>query len=228
MLACTGAGLLGTVGGALCAAVSAQLICKARSPAPSAAPERQERTNFVMSMTRRVLRTCHQVDAQGGCALSGTHHRVRYLESREPALDYDDVAADYDRRYQLHAYPGIRQALLEVVGRGRREGNRVRVLELGCGTAKWLAELASSECDVAGIDPSAEMLRRASARVTGDLRLGDAESLPWSMDEFDVVACVNSLHHFASPADGAEGSSSRPSEGRLVRIDRARSPRRPR
>src|SRR4030095_11900013 len=74
-----------------------------------------------------------------------------------------------------------------------------RVLELGCGTGEWLSELASIGCDVAGIDPSEKMLERARTKVGGDLRRGSAEAFPWSNPSFDLVICVNSLHHFASP-----------------------------
>ncbi|HEX7181317.1 MAG TPA: methyltransferase domain-containing protein, partial [Thermoanaerobaculia bacterium] len=52
---------------------------------------------------------------------------------------------------------------------------------------------------VAGIDPSPEMLKRAS--VNGDVRLGYAEQLPWHDETFDLVICVNALHHFRSPRE---------------------------
>ena len=112
-------------------------------------------------------------------------------------MNYDDVATDYDRRYALHSYPGVREALFSVIGHAGGDG--VRVLELGCGTGRWLAELERSGCEVAGVDPSAEMLRQAAKRVTGELRLGRAEELPWPAELFDVVVCINALHHFGSP-----------------------------
>ena len=76
---------------------------------------------------------------------------------------------------------------------------RLRVLEVGCGTGKWLAELASAGCGVAGVDPSAEMLRRAAAEVKGSLCRGSAESLPCRSASFDAVFYVNAFHHFATP-----------------------------
>jgi ubiquinone/menaquinone biosynthesis C-methylase UbiE len=122
--------------------------------------------------------------------------------SREPlgptrgitVVDYDNVAPDYDRRYRLHDYPGIRAIILEAVS---GVGMHARALEVGCGTGKWLAELEAVGCTVAGIDPSEEMLRRACVRVRGDIRRGSAEVLPWEDSFFDVVFCINSLHHFS-------------------------------
>ena len=111
-------------------------------------------------------------------------------------VDYDQIARRYDRRYELHTYPGIRATL-------RKFGTslpRTRVLELGCGTGEWLAELASAGCEVSGIDSSEDMLKIARTKVSADLRQGFAETLPWPDASFDVVICVNSLHHFSGPA----------------------------
>lgn len=115
-------------------------------------------------------------------------------------MNYDDVAADYDRRYELREYRGVRETLFGVIGRVNGLGNgAAHVLEVGCGTGRWLAELERSGCRVAGIDPSAGMLQRASERVRGDLQRGTAEKLPWPEGVFDAVICVNALHHFTSP-----------------------------
>lgn len=112
-------------------------------------------------------------------------------------VDYDPMAAAYGRRYQLHAYPGVRSTIVGAFERS--EGGHV--LEVGCGTGRWLAELASAGAEVvAGIDPSAEMLQRAATVVSGDLRLGVAEELPWSEASFDLVLFINALHHFTAPS----------------------------
>ena len=109
--------------------------------------------------------------------------------------NYDAVAPAYDRRYELYEYSGIRSAIASVI----QPAAGVRVLEVGCGTGKWIAELAASGCDVAGLDPSEEMLARAREVVAGDLRVGTAERLPWDASTFDAVVWVNALHHFSEP-----------------------------
>lgn len=68
------------------------------------------------------------------------------------------------------------------------------MLEVGCRTGKWLAELVAAGADVAGLDASAEMLARARKVVEGDLQLGVAECLPWTESTFDAVLYVNALH----------------------------------
>jgi SAM-dependent methyltransferase len=53
-------------------------------------------------------------------------------------LNYDSIAASYDRRYLVNDYSGVGDALLAFVGRDLRG----RVLEVGCGTGHWLRLLA--------------------------------------------------------------------------------------
>lgn len=48
-----------------------------------------------------------------------------------------------------------------------------RVLEVGCGTGKWLAELVRAGSEVSGIDPSTEMLTRAFSQAESSP--GDSE-----------------------------------------------------
>jgi ubiquinone/menaquinone biosynthesis C-methylase UbiE len=108
-------------------------------------------------------------------------------------LNYDAVASEFDRRYELHAYPGVERCLLDFVSGPQR----LRVLEVGCGTGRWLALLESAGHDVAGIEPAEQMLARAQARVKADLRHGAAEVLPWPQACFDRVMYINVLHHIS-------------------------------
>jgi len=109
------------------------------------------------------------------------------------SVDYDDIAATYDRRYQQNEYAGIEQAVLQIAG---NEPDR-RVLEVGCGTGHWLALLRQRGFRVAGLDASSHMLARAQTHVPGTmLARGRAEYLPWVSGSFDRVFCINALHHF--------------------------------
>jgi SAM-dependent methyltransferase len=112
--------------------------------------------------------------------------------------DYDRIAAGYDRRYRLHAYAGVKEALDNFL----ESGTVSAALEVGCGTAHWLAELRSApfadRLFLAGVEPAAGMLARARATVPGaPLVRGKAEALPWRDATFDRVFCVNALHHFS-------------------------------
>ena len=80
---------------------------------------------------------------------------------------------------------------------------RGAVLDVGCGPGLLLATLAAKYPDLilAGLDIAPEMIRVATQRLCGraDIRLGDAESLPWAGPSFDYIFCVDSFHHYPNP-----------------------------
>ena len=114
----------------------------------------------------------------------------------EKHVDYDDLAATYDQRFasaDRSETTAALQTLVQALDAGR-------LLEVGCGTGHWLAELAQAAggaCKLWGLDISAGMLAQARARGAG-LRLvrGRAGQLPYPDGAFDLVYCVNALHHF--------------------------------
>lgn len=106
--------------------------------------------------------------------------------------DYERVAPEYDQRYERRSYDGIASVLRDFVANGQR------VLEVGCGTGHWLAQLEAAGCDAIGLEPSEGMIERAAARgLKARLVRGCAESLPFAAGELDRVVCVNSIHHFS-------------------------------
>lgn len=109
--------------------------------------------------------------------------------------NYDQVSAEYDGRYARHAYAGSEDALRSFVG-----STPLRSLELGCGTAHWVALLRSLGHDAAGIDPSRGMLRKAIGKVpVGCIALARAEQLPFRGASFERVYAMNAVHHFGDP-----------------------------
>ncbi len=71
-----------------------------------------------------------------------------------------------------------------------------RILDLGCGTGFFLAELEAKHPGSVGLDISHEMLK-VSDEYVPEARLitGDAEKLPFQPGCFDTVFCKGSLHH---------------------------------
>ena len=97
-------------------------------------------------------------------------------ERRVPRVDYDAVAPGYDRRYRDGG-----PADLAAFVRARCADARDRpVLEVGCGTGRWLAEAGATGARAVGLDPSAAMLARAREQApAAALVRGRAESLPF-------------------------------------------------
>jgi ubiquinone/menaquinone biosynthesis C-methylase UbiE len=109
------------------------------------------------------------------------------------AVDYDQLAPTYDRRFRDDGVRGTAVALLELA----RGLAAQRILEVGCGTGRWLHDLKPASDHLYGLDLSIGMLERARSR-DGALRLvrGQAGRLPFPPAAFDLVYCVNAIHHF--------------------------------
>jgi ubiquinone/menaquinone biosynthesis C-methylase UbiE len=141
-------------------------------------------------------------------------------------VEYDRVAPDYDRRFREGGLPGVADALRRATEATRGE----RALEVGCGTGHWLSAFGAPR--VLGADRSLGMLARAAAKSHSSdstpahlpaaapftrpradassapaLVAADAHALPFDDATFDVVACVNALHHFGDPARFIERAS---------------------
>jgi len=70
------------------------------------------------------------------------------------------------------------------------------ILDIGCGTGFFLAELTEHHSGAVGLDISHEMLLVSERYVPGArLITGDAERLPFQRGAFDAVFCKGSLHH---------------------------------
>ncbi len=69
-----------------------------------------------------------------------------------------------------------------------------RVLDVGCGSGVFLRAVTDLGARPYGLDASRALLRVARARVPeAELRVGDAEFLPFDDDSFDVVTGFNSF-----------------------------------
>jgi len=111
-------------------------------------------------------------------------------------VDYDRVAPTYNRRFDGSGQRGVTAALRELAQTLDAES----VLEVGCGTGYWLSELEGMVNQLYGLDLSLGMLRQAQTRsMPLALTRGRAGQLPFPDGVFDMVFCVNAVHHFDHP-----------------------------
>lgn len=113
-------------------------------------------------------------------------------------INYDEIADTYDQRYgEAYGPEGIAAALADL----SRNIGAESILEVGCGTGHWLNILQTVSQRVYGMDLSLGMLQKAGKRNgTYHLIQGDVQRLPFSDNIFDMVFCVNALHHFPNPS----------------------------
>jgi SAM-dependent methyltransferase len=73
---------------------------------------------------------------------------------------------------------------------------QARVLDVGCGTGRWIRRYSSLGFCATGVDATLQMLRVARTRgTTTPLVAGEANRLPFRDGEFDLVSDVTVIQH---------------------------------
>lgn len=110
-----------------------------------------------------------------------------------PYLNYDKIAQNYNQRYPTSQQWERGAALLNLAKRIRAR----RILEVGSGTGYWLNLLGGVTNGLFGLDYSMGMLRQARGQ-SAPLKLarGTAVNLPLQNQTFDLLYCVDAIHHF--------------------------------
>lgn len=109
------------------------------------------------------------------------------------SVNYNEISPVYNIRYHESPLEGVLKYLTELVNT-YSPGN---ILELGCGTAHWLNELSKYDCHLFGGDYSIGMLKEAaSSNPALNLFNADASNIPLKQNNFDLVICINAIHHF--------------------------------
>jgi SAM-dependent methyltransferase len=115
-----------------------------------------------------------------------------------PKLDFNKLAGTYHQRYADNKLDGIEAALLDLA----RSRSVERVLEVGCGTGRWIESLRITGAAVFGADASTGMIEQGARRL-GPQRLiaATANRLPFDQEYFDLIFAVNAVHHFDDAQD---------------------------
>jgi len=114
---------------------------------------------------------------------------------------FDRWAEEYDRSFLSRH---IRAVQKEVV-RTMRPAEDAIVLDVGCGTGEGIRYLARrvKRGFLAGLDLSPQMIEVARRKLPDqsrmDLKVGDAEQLPWPDSFFDQAMSTFTLHHCPHP-----------------------------
>jgi SAM-dependent methyltransferase len=108
-------------------------------------------------------------------------------------LNYDAISNDYDQRYPSTQHWERGDALLNLA----RQVKAKTILEVGSGTGFWLNLLHQVTPNLYGMDFSAGMIAQAQNQPAPlKLTRGTATQLPYQSETFDLVYCVDAIHHF--------------------------------
>lgn len=128
-----------------------------------------------------------------------------------------NVSKSLPQEMQLHTYSimyrveeshwwfiGRRRIISSFLARLRPEmKNRPRILDVGCGTGANL-ELLSQFGDAEGVDISTEALSFCRARGLQNVRLGEAERLPFEDNSFNLVTGLDVVEHLDDDLAGLQ------------------------
>jgi len=111
---------------------------------------------------------------------------------------YDLSAPTYDKKEKyLDSFE--QDKLMEIVG----EVKGKKVLDVGAGTGRITAELTKNGAQVTALDVSEKMLEVLKTKVKNrkllECVVGDAESLPFADNSFDVVVAAFLIVHLKDP-----------------------------
>ncbi len=104
---------------------------------------------------------------------------------------FDDVAGTYDSSVPEHL---ARHLTVRRVALAESLAPRGRVLDVGCGTGRFLTALPADRYECVGLDPSPGMLAKARERGL-DVVQGSSGRLPFADATFDLVTMIAVLHH---------------------------------
>jgi len=107
----------------------------------------------------------------------------------------------YDRVYYSNASAdGVVAAHYRRLARKFQPWRGHQLLDIACGTGDWLSAAAALGALPCGADISQKALEVCRQRLPqAELHCGQAESLPFADQRFDVVSCLGALEHFLDP-----------------------------
>ena len=118
------------------------------------------------------------------------------IDSARSTRNFDAIAAtEYDSSIPEHVMAHLTRHRIELIQGHAACG---KILDVGCGTGRLLADLPPKRFQRYGIDTSAGMLSQARGKGHGmHFRQGSATEIPFENNSFDVVFGAAVLHHIA-------------------------------
>jgi ubiquinone/menaquinone biosynthesis C-methylase UbiE len=107
--------------------------------------------------------------------------------------DYSQIAPTYNNRYEKNYLINIENEIKSLI----TSNNYKTILEAGCGTGSWISSLEDISKKIFGLDYSLDMMKISkSENMRLNIVNADAVYIPFNDNCFDLIFCVNSIHHF--------------------------------
>lgn len=107
--------------------------------------------------------------------------------------DYAQISATYNNRYKENYLINIENSIRNIISKNFYKN----ILEAGCGTGRWISSLEDINKKIFGLDYSFDMMKIAkSDKLHLNFVNADAVHIPFKDNFFDLIFCVNAIHHF--------------------------------
>ena len=107
--------------------------------------------------------------------------------------NYTIIAEKYNNRYKANYLVKIEGEIKNLI----LSNHFQNILEAGCGTGRWINSLNFKNIKVFGLDYSFDMMKIAKVnKSSANLVNADAVNFPFKNNFFDLIFCVNAIHHF--------------------------------
>ena len=116
---------------------------------------------------------------------------------RESENFYDRIASQFD-----HSFDGFLASFFKrFILKNLKFEQNSKILDVGCANGKLLAMLNDKKKIVgSGLDISSEMIKVAKAQYPNfTFEQGSAQEIPFNNENFDLIICSASFHHFPKP-----------------------------
>jgi ubiquinone/menaquinone biosynthesis C-methylase UbiE len=120
---------------------------------------------------------------------------------RDAVACFDRWAEDYDRSFLSRHIRRIQKRIVQIMN----PAQNAFILDVGCGTGEGIRYLHRfvKKGLLAGLDISPRMIevaqRKFSDRTAIELKVGEADNLPWPDCTFDLAMTTFTLHHCPHP-----------------------------
>jgi len=128
--------------------------------------------------------------------------RVNKIDKAEAAIKAKKWGFDYwdgsrDINYGGYYYDERWIPIANKIINHYKLNSKSRILDIGCGKGFLLYEIKKiiPNCEVFGIDISKYAINHGKEEIKNNLKIGNANKLPYAENSFDLVLSINTLHN---------------------------------
>jgi ubiquinone/menaquinone biosynthesis C-methylase UbiE len=120
-------------------------------------------------------------------------------EKENSIKHFNSTAGEYDNSFDGRFVKVMYEPLLNELNKNQKG----KLLDVGCGTGNILCKLINGKRELFGIDLSENMVSECSKRMAhnAEIKVADAEHIPYEDNFFDVLICNASFHHYPHPEE---------------------------